>query len=185
MFNLFNNKYKKIMDNYFKRQEEAHLRTYGIKPMMPYNDKFPRNLYISKPDDEGYAEWKPIPANTVDWDSVEKELGFKVHKELKKYYTTYKFLELSGTYKNYCYNFYFFGLRVSTEKNIIGAFVEAKEYKSDKQYFHIGSVADDYTTYDLFYDNEKNVLFFNDADFNKVYEINLSIFELIDKMEGI
>ena len=60
-----------------------------------------------------------------------------------------------------------------------------KDYKINKQYFLIGSVTDGYADYDLFYDNEKNVVFFYDRDYDKVYDINLTIFGLIDKMEGI
>ena len=185
MFNLFEDKYKKIMDNYFKRQEEAHLRTYGHKPRMPYGCKVPQDLYTSKPNKDGWAEWKPIKAKTVDWKFVENELKFKINNELKKYYTTYEFLELSGMYNGYCYDFTDFGLLESTEKDVIGSYVEATYYKNNKQYFLIGSVYDDYSNYDLYYDNEKNVVFFYDADFDKVYHTNLSIFELIEKMEGI
>ena len=184
MFNLFGDKYKKIMDNYFRRQEEAHINSYGHKPRMPFDERVDKTLYVSTPNKDGWAEWKPIPAEMVDWNSVESELGFKVHNELKKYYTTYKFLELSGSYKGYCYNFMDFGLLGSIERNIIGAHLEATYYKNDKQYFLLGITSDDYTDYDLYYDNENNILFFYDSDFDKVHNINLSIFELINKMEG-
>ena len=186
MLNLFGDKYKKIMDNYFKRQEKAHLETFGHKPMRPYTLKVPLSIYTSEPNSEKWATWKPIPAEQINWDEIEKELGFKINKELKKYFGIYRFFDISGEYKKFCYYFTFFGLKSSTKEDIIAFYKIAQDYKPNTELFCLGSVSDDkYDGYALYYDNKTNKMFFVDHDFDKVYDTNLSIFELIDKLKGI
>ena len=65
-----------------------------------------RREYISGTlDREGYAEWLPVLQDEpIMFEDLESELGFKIHPDIKQYFTTYWFMRLVGNRGNeqYC-----------------------------------------------------------------------------------
>lgn len=48
-------------------------------------------------NDEGYAQWRPqFQDKIISFDSIENELGFSIHIQIKEFLSTYWFLPLDG-----------------------------------------------------------------------------------------
>ena len=77
MFNFFNKNYKKIFDGYFERQKKDYPKILGFKRSAPFMDNVDKNFYISSPNEEGYAEWRPLEIDKVNWDVVESKINIK------------------------------------------------------------------------------------------------------------
>ena len=69
---------KKLLKQYFLRLEELYLNTFNTKPASPYFDNC--NLFVSTPDEEGYAEWLPIEIEHIDLENKEKFVSPTIYK---------------------------------------------------------------------------------------------------------
>ena len=84
---------KEAFDTFFEEMDRNSMKALGTLPTIPCR-KGP--LILPETCDKyGYSVWRPqIQTETVSFDDIEKELGFKVHSQLKEYLTTYWFRTL-------------------------------------------------------------------------------------------
>lgn len=171
---------KKLLKQYFLRLEELYLNTFNTKPASPYFDNC--NLFVSTPDEEGYAEWLPIEIEHIDLENKEK-----LSKELIEFYSSYYYLNLSGEYKDIVF---YFGNDMHTNetinKAIKAAIADGKYYFEDEEYILIGNACKDGND-DLlvFYDNKNEIVFLYDQDFNKKTEDIFKLEEIIKNLSPI
>lgn len=138
---------KEAFDIFFEEMTQNYLKKKGVPPKAPCNeDKYPTGLFLMDTlDENGYAQWKPkLQENAVSFENIEKELGFKIHPQIKDYLSTYWFLALDGrlqTQKNKIV------LRLNgltpyndlNERIVSGFDNEQSHYLSDHKYFLIGT----------------------------------------------
>lgn len=138
---------KEAFDIFFEEMTQNYLKKKGVPPKAPCNeDKYPTGLFLMDTlDENGYAQWKPkLQENAVSFENIEKELGFKIHPQIKDYLSTYWFLALDGrlqTQKNKIV-LRLNGLTPYNDLNerIVSSFDnEQSHYLSDHKYFLIGT----------------------------------------------
>ncbi len=93
---------QKAFDIFFSKMNESWKRVWNTYPKTSINEKFYNcGLYISEKPIDGYMEWQPkLQVNNVDFQSIEENLGYKIHSDIKKYISTYWFLPLDGSLEN-------------------------------------------------------------------------------------
>ncbi|MCL2353579.1 MAG: SecY-interacting protein Syd [Defluviitaleaceae bacterium] len=82
---------KEAFDIYFSKVDTEDME-------LPASDRINNGLFI--PDtlsESGWAQWQPkLQTEPIDFEPLEKELGFSIHPHLKAYFSTYWFLEIHG-----------------------------------------------------------------------------------------
>ena len=90
---------KKYIDAFCKVYEDE----WKSLPLLPYDEDEPSNLYVGEIDEEGWIQWQYVPVDRIiDFSGLEKEYNMHFSEELKEYYNSYYFLELSGFWNNRC-----------------------------------------------------------------------------------
>lgn len=90
---------KEAFDTFFEEMTQNYLNEWGVPPQAPCNEKRrPTGLFLLETlNNEGYAQWKPrLQEKPFSFDSVEKELGFSIHPQIKEFLSTYWFLPLEA-----------------------------------------------------------------------------------------
>lgn len=90
---------REAFETYFNKLDTRYRNEYGTHPKTVYLSKCDKKgIYISGTlDCEGYAEWLPVLQDEpIMFDDLEKEVGFKIHSDIKQYFTTYWFMQLAG-----------------------------------------------------------------------------------------
>lgn len=90
---------REAFETYFIKLKASYKKKYGTYPRVVYRrecDK--KGIYIAETlNSTGYAEWQPVLQDEpIMFDDLEKELGFKIHSDIKQYFTTYWFMQLAG-----------------------------------------------------------------------------------------
>lgn len=90
---------KDAMKKCFEMQSDFWQTVFNSNPKFPYREEFNNDeLFIKDTiDKEGYAEWKPREqVLSIDENTIANKLGIKLHPELKEFYSSYCFLQLTG-----------------------------------------------------------------------------------------
>ena len=94
---------KEVFDNYFKKLNTAWQEKGSNHPKTVYLERcdVKNGVYIPDTREEGgYVQWQPKLQNEpVDFESLEKELGFKIHKSIKDFFSIYWFEIIEGHYE--------------------------------------------------------------------------------------
>ena len=169
---------KNSLQKYFKTLDISYLKAFNTKPTVPYFENC--DLFISSPNEDGDAEWLPKEIENIEL-NTDKNLS----KELYEFYTSYYYLDLSGTYRNI--DFYFNNQMYSNEainKALNNAVSDGKYFFKDEDYMLIGSATkDDIDSLLVFYDNKNEVVFIYDPEFNKIIDSNFNLTEIIENLE--
>ena len=94
---------KKAFDTFFEEMTQNCINNKMIPFKAPcIENNYPTGLFLLHTlDDEGYAQWKPkLQDKIVSFDTIEKELGFSIHPQIKAFLSTYWFLALEGILQN-------------------------------------------------------------------------------------
>ena len=178
---------KEAFDIFFEKLNRVYEEEFGTKPMIPYSEKWNRDLLVSEPDDEGYVEWEPkLQTDDIDWASIERELGFSLCEELKEFYSTYSFADLDGRYNKMFINFDGVNIKKGVEVMVRDAYEIGKDDFPNSEVFAIvdAQIRDD-DGYTLYFDNKDGRLFAREFDTNKTVEVSNSITEVIANMEAL
>lgn len=177
---------KEAFDIFFEKLNRVYEEEFGTKPMIPYSEKWNRDLLVSEPDDEGYVEWEPkLQAEVINWDSIEDSLGFKICEELKEFYSTYSFADLEGRYNKILISFDGVNIVKSVENLVKDAYEIGKYDFPNSEVFALGdAVIRDDDGYTLYFDNKDGRLFAREFDTNRTVEVSNSIAEVIANMEA-
>ena len=89
---------KEAFDTFFEEMDRNSMKALGTLPTVPCREGA---LILPETCDRyGYSVWRPqLQTETFSFDDIEKELGFKVHSQLKEYLTTYWFWRLRSRIK--------------------------------------------------------------------------------------
>lgn len=88
---------KEAIEKYYERLSKVWIESNNTLPLVPYNKKVPSSVYKGVEDDEGYIGWKLVQNDKViDFTSLNLKLGFDLHEDIKRYFMSYCFMELSG-----------------------------------------------------------------------------------------
>lgn len=93
---------KAVFDVFFNKMNESWKRVWNTYPKVTFNEEYVKSgLYISEKSKDGYVEWQPkLQIENLEFENIEKELGFNIHADIKKYVSTYWFLPLDGSLEN-------------------------------------------------------------------------------------
>lgn len=98
---------KEALEYFFARNNIAYLKKFRSFPICPFNDNMDSQMIISEPDMDGYCQWQPVLQNkTVDFESIENELGFKLHNDIKNLVSSYWYFSLEGRIKRIKFHIY-------------------------------------------------------------------------------
>lgn len=88
------------MEGYFGRLIEEWKKTNSSLPKAPWNEEASQFLYVGKPDEEEWVEWRPMPRSDAgeDFAPLELELGVALPPSVKEYFSSYWFCSLGGRY---------------------------------------------------------------------------------------
>lgn len=90
---------KEAFEIYFNNLIYGYKKEYGTYPKTVYLKQCDmKGIYISGTlNSEGYAEWQPVLQDEpIIFEDLESELGFKIHPDIKKYFTIFWFMLLAG-----------------------------------------------------------------------------------------
>lgn len=171
---------KNNLKKYFERLKELYLKKFNTYPTVTYFKHC--DLFVSKPDEDGEAEWLPKEIEYINLD-----LDIKLSNELYEFYTSYYYLQLSGVYKDI--NFYFhINMYSNNEINNVlkQEIIDGKYYFKDKECILIGNATKNGNDHLLvFYDNKNYNVFIYDQDYNKKIEDNFKLEEIIKELTPI
>lgn len=92
---------KEAIEKYFERLSKVWIESNNTMPLVPYNKKIPSIVYKGVENDEGYIGWQLVKNdNVIDFTSLNLKLGFDLHEDIKMYFMSYYFMELSGEVKD-------------------------------------------------------------------------------------
>ena len=161
---------KECLKQHFDKLKELYLKEFGTMPTSPYFEEC--NMFVSKEDDDGYAEWIPKEISNIEIKNKEK-----LNDELIEFYSSYYYLSLRGDYKNIHFDF---NIEMYSEEkiniSIECAIRDGEYYFKDSNYLLIATACKDGND-DLlvFYDLNNRKVFLYDQDLG---EKNGDIFEL-------
>lgn len=93
---------KQEFDDYFKRKYARWEQYKNSFPKISWDEDVPSFMYIGEIDNEGYIQWKAAPkAEIYDFSEVKEQYNVEIHPDIKEYFNSYWFLELTGSYKDY------------------------------------------------------------------------------------
>ncbi len=133
---------------------------------------------------------------SIDFDEVEEELGFKINEQIKQFFTTYWFMQMYGNYNgNECY-FNKIVPNADIKTIILKSYRSGNiDYMKPHNYFHIGDVDNiDHEDCGLYVDNSSCQVVgidwdrASDCDFSKplsefMFPVCDSLEELVKKIE--
>lgn len=141
---------KDAMEYFFARNTIGALKKWRSFPRCPVRkDRIDCGLVISEPDRDGYYQWKPMEHSTpVDFTSIESELGFSLHQDIKDFVSSYYYFMLEADMGDANINIYPFLPTTNVENYVIDSF-EKESYAGDYafilkgQFFQLGGACID------------------------------------------
>ncbi len=141
---------REAMEYFLIRNNIGYLYQWQTFPKCPLRKEMADcGLVISKPDRDGYYQWKPLKqTQPVDFQGIEAGLGFPLHKDIKELVSSYFYFMLEGDIGEK--SFHIYGLPPAAD---IGKYVahgfEKENYAgdytfiTDGHFFLIGGVCID------------------------------------------
>ena len=166
------------LQSFFEKQKALYIDTFGTLPSICWSPEINQNLFCSPPGDDGYAQWKPIPAQPV----TVAGLG----EDLREFFGAFYFGALSGRFDSM--NLYFPPIYSPEDavKKARNAIKDGDYYFPQKGMVLLASAEkegnDDLL---LFYNQNVQKLVVLDCDKNSVTSLNVSLYQLINAMEAI
>lgn len=90
---------KEAFETFFEEMDRDSLATFGKLPRIPYIENYVSKelLLLDTLDEDGYAVWRPqLQEKKFSFESVEEEVGFKIHPQIKEFFNTYYFRKLEA-----------------------------------------------------------------------------------------
>ena len=156
-------------------------------PLASFRDGVDPRRVLTPPDDEGLVAWKIVKqSHNHDWPSLEHQLGFPLTSDLKDYYSSYLFLQLSGRIDKILLYFEPIYNEKSITDLIRRQFFDGQYAFPQTQIFLIGAaIVDGNDSYSIYFDNTKNKLFLFDPDSKQYALSDFSLQYIIGAMEPI
>ena len=83
---------------FFENNNKSWRRTWGTLPRVPRCDKYRQSsLIVAENDKFDELEWLPkLQEKRIDFNSLEEDLEFRIHPQIKDFLSTYWFMPLEG-----------------------------------------------------------------------------------------
>ena len=93
---------KEAFEAFFEEMDRNSLKKTGKLPRVPYKEGLvSKDLIQLETLEKGYAVWRPqLQKEKVSFEEIEKELGFTIHSQIKKYLNTYWFRKIEARVPN-------------------------------------------------------------------------------------
>ena len=181
------NSTKRAFAAYFNKLNRIYYNTFGTNPTVPYSSSLNKELLVSPPDDEGEVQWQPKEQLQKDeWSTIENALGFVLTKDIKAYYNSYFFLQLSGAFGSSELHFYPIDGSRPLDEIIMQQHLDGQYVFPNTQCLLIGNaVVNDNDSFFIFYDNAKDKLFCFESETKQQILLSYSIAMTIQSMEAI
>ncbi|MHC1722917.1 MAG: SecY-interacting protein Syd [Aminipila sp.] len=176
-----------MTENDFKLYLNLWIDSYKLQfhkpPTAIYNSEFGKDIYISEPNESGYATWNLVKIkNSIDFLELERKIEMDINEDLKVLWDSFYYLELNGTYKGYNIDF----LKITPKTNIKS--IIENQFRRDipkkNLEFKIGNV--EYKGNDeliLLLNNNTGKIYMQDLDNSEKVLLANSITELFSEME--
>ncbi len=178
---------KQAFAAYFTKLNRLYNEVFGTNPTVPYSSSLNKVLLVSPPDDEGEVPWQPKEqSQRADWSTIENDLGFILTQDIKEYYNSFFFLQLSGTFGSSELHFYPIDGSRSLDMIINQHYLDGQYVFPNSECLLIGNaVVNDDDSYFIFYDNSKGKLFCFESETKQQILLSYSIAMIIQSMEAI
>ena len=176
----------KEMAAFFERYEEEFFKRTTVYPSVSYSEKLNRELLKGEQDSSGWVRWQAVlQESPIDWELLEKEIGFELREEIKEYYSSYFFYLVNARIGNIrVYLRALSNLKDVHEGVIFGAIYGGMAFP-ERQCLEIGSASiDGDDGYSIFVDNETGKVFCQEFDTMRKIEVADSIGSMFEKMGG-
>lgn len=176
---------KMAISSYYEKLADLWNQRRNSQPTVPYNDKMPKEMYIGSENENGYISWKLMENNKeVDFDRIQKEIGFVLHPDVKEYFTSYFFMKMVGSIGDIIISMTPITPLVDIEHFILKRNQIANEVRRDNKLIEIGlAEIDGADGLLLCIDNNTGKVTWLDVEKGESGEISTSIYELISTME--
>ena len=89
---------REAFDIFFENNNKSWRRTWGTLPRVPRCDKNRQSsLIVAENDKFDELEWLPkLQEKRIDFNSLEEDLEFRIHPQIKDFLSTYWFMPLEG-----------------------------------------------------------------------------------------
>ena len=89
---------REAFDIFFENNNKSWRRTWGTLPRVPRCDKYRQSsLIVAENDKFDELEWLPkLQEKRIDFNSLEEDLEFRIHPQIKDFLSTYWFMPLEG-----------------------------------------------------------------------------------------
>ena len=169
------------MSSYFQKLKKLYINEFNTAPLFPWDESATHGLFISPPDEEGYAQWAPKLAAPLP-----KSVTSSLCSELVAYYSSWYFLQLRGRISNMDINFLPFSTAAEAATAAQGAIEDGLEYFPNERCALLASCSiDGVDDVLLFYDQNTGRLFIYDQDRQERRTIKATLSELISSMEAV
>jgi hypothetical protein len=161
---------------YFKKQVDVYMRLLNTLPSVPWDENTEHNLFVTGPDEDYEAQWKPQRAKMLNMSIL--------NQELNEFFGSFYYLELNGEYQKV--DFYFPPITSETDasKKASIAIEEGDYYFQGQNTVLLASCSksgnDDYL---LFYKQYSSELFLFDTDKEIVFPLDFTLTTLLSSLE--
>jgi hypothetical protein len=93
---------KQALEEHFKRKYLRWKQYKNSLPVICWDEDVPPFMYVGEVNSEGYVQWKAAEKDEVyDFKQIQDEFNFILNNDIKEYFNSYWFLELTGKYRDY------------------------------------------------------------------------------------
>lgn len=171
-------KIKEAFDIYFRKLNEIYTKTFNSSPSASWSPDINQDLFVSAPDEDGEARWKPILGHPLCLPEL--------CDELNQFYGSYYFCVLNGLYDHVQYYFEPIDSLQTAKKKAKQAVLDGEYYFKNQKAVLLASCSkagnDDLL---LFYNQETNSLFLYDRDKRFIFPLEFTLVQLISQMEAL
>ena len=172
---------------YYDKLCSIFKKEFGSLPIASYTDNVDPRIVLTPPDDEGLVAWKIVKqSHNQDWPTLERRLRFSINADLKDYYSSFLFLQLSGRIDTILLYFEPIYDENSVIDLVLRQYFDGQYVFPKTQIFLLGAaIVDGNDSYSIYYDNTKNKLFLFDFDTKQYTFLDFSIQEVVERIEPI
>lgn len=161
--------FKSTFNNYFKNLKNVYNSILNHNPSTCFVNGWNKSIIVSKINDDEY-EWQPTAqTETIDFEKIEKQIGFKLNNNIKDFFSTYSFANFGGTlekngFENIDISFHSVNFEKSATSCILQSHKDGSYYYQNAEILLLGDAnINNCDGFYLFYNNKTDSLFAMDS----------------------
>lgn len=93
---------KHALEQHFERKYARWKAYKNTLPMIGWDEDVSPFMYVGDVNSEGYVQWKAVEKDEVyDFRQIQDDLHFNLNNDIKNYFNSFWFLELTGKHKGF------------------------------------------------------------------------------------